>query len=211
MKDTAKHHMPSAVAEEFVSQQRHGTLSAVGDDGFPKTTILPYLKDGDTIELHCVRADLTFAALRINPRVSFLVLDFLAYYPHEWVDPSDGGRASLAYRAVNFECEATYDEDPVEVAGALTRLVRAYSPEANYAPFADDDFFGSRLRQLAVVRLSILRSQIKFKVGPAGIQEGARRANLAKELRDRGGLGDEKAAYWIDLYNKMRLPDGSWS
>ena len=204
MKDSEKYHIPQDVADAFVAGQRHGMLTAAAPGGFPSVTILPFLREGDAIELHCVRADPTFAALRANPRVTFLVSDFLAAYPHEWVAPHDMGRASLAYRAVNFECEATWDLEPSAVAAALTRLTRAYNPAADYPPFPDDDFYGPRLRQLAVLRLRILREQPKFKVGPPGADEGPGRRNLAAELRRRAGDGDARAAEWIEHYDQMR-------
>jgi len=204
MKDSPQYRISQGTADAFVAGQRHGMLMAAAPGGFPSVTILPFVRSSDMIELHCVRADPTFAALRANPQVTFLVSDFLAAYPHEWVDPADMGRASLAYRAVNFECEATWDLDPAAVAAALTRLTRAYTPEANYPPFPDDDFYGPRLRLLVVLRLRILRLQITFKVGPPGADEGPRRANVAAELRKRGGDGDARAADWIDYYNEMQ-------
>jgi predicted FMN-binding regulatory protein PaiB len=210
VRNAPKHQIPDYLADEFVAGQKHGTLIATSEDGFPQVTILPFLRGGDTIEIHCVQADPTFAALRANPRVTFFVSDYLTYHPYDWVDPVDRARVSIAYRAVNFECSATFDLDPNSVAAALTRLVRAYEPEANYPPLPNDEFYGPRIRQLAVVQLKIIRSQAKFKIGPSGVSEGPQRANVAAELRKRALPGDERAAYWIDYYNDLRRVDGQW-
>src|SRR3712207_3457843 len=148
MYDSAKYRIDEAAVDAFVAGQRHGTLVATPPDGHPQVSILPFLKRGDLIELHCVRADPTFAAVRANPRASFLVSDFLAFSPHDWVDPVDGGRATLHFRAVAYSCEATTSTDPAEVAGALARLLAAYEPGASYEPLRDGDFYGPRLRRL---------------------------------------------------------------
>lgn len=71
-----------AAADRFVAEMRHGTLIACTADGYPQVSILPFVKTDDVIELHCVQADLTFEAVRANPRVTFFVSDFLAWSPH---------------------------------------------------------------------------------------------------------------------------------
>jgi hypothetical protein len=110
-------------AEQFVAEMRHGTLIASTADGYPQVSILPFVKTGDLIELHCVQADPTFDAVRTNPRVTFFVSDFLAWSPHNWVDQRDAGRATLHFRAVAFECDVErLSTDPDDVAGALGRL-----------------------------------------------------------------------------------------
>jgi len=67
----------------------------------------------------------TFAAVQPNPRVTFLVSDFLAFSRHDWVDPDDGGRATLNFRAAAYECLATTTTRPREVAAVPTTLSAA--------------------------------------------------------------------------------------
>ena len=198
MYDSAKYRIDPAVADAFVDGQRHGTLIATAPDGHPQVSILPFVKDGDVIELHCVQADSTFKAVRANPRVTFLVSDFLAWSPHDWVDPVDGGRATLHFRAVAFECEATVSTDPTAVAGALSRLLARYEPDRVYAPVRDDAFYGPRLRVLATMQLRVLRAQAKFKVGPAAPVDVKQR--VVERLRERGLPGDARAADVIESY-----------
>jgi transcriptional regulator len=198
MYDSARYRIAPAAVDAFVAGQRHGTLIATPPDGHPQVSLLPFVKRGDRIELHCVQADPTFAAVRANPRVSFLVSDFLVFSPHDWVDPTDAGRATLHFRAVVFECEATVSTDPADVAGALGRLLAAYEPAATYKPLRDDDFYGSRLRRLATLQLQVLRSQAKFKVGPAAPVEVKRR--VVRRLRERDQPGDARAADVIESY-----------
>ena len=198
MYDSAKYRIDPDTVEAFVAGQRHGTLIATPPDGHPQVSILPFVKRGDLIELHCVQADPTFAAVRANPRVTFLVSDFLAFSPHDWVDPVDGGRATLHFRAVVFECVAVASTDPAAVAGALGRLLEAYEPDASYTPLRDGSFYGPRLQMLATVQLRVLRSQAKFKVGPAG--PVAVKREVVRRLRERGQPGDPRAADVIEAH-----------
>lgn len=186
-----------AAAERFAAEMRHGTLIACTAGGHPQVSILPFVKTGDIIELHCVQGDPTFDAVRANPRVTFFVSDFLAWSPHSWVDDRDAGRATLHFRAVAFECDVErVSTDPDDVAGALSRLLAAYEPGASYEPVKMGDYYGPRLRRLATMRLRVLRRHVKFKTGPAGTRETKQR--VADRLRERGEGGDLRAAEIIE-------------
>jgi len=184
-------------ADRFLAEMRHGTLIACPPGRHPQVSILPFVLDGDVIELHCVQADPTLDAVRANAHVTFFVSDYLAWSPHDWVDPADAGRATLHFRAVAFECEAEkVSTDPDDVAGALSRLLTLYEPGRSYEPVQMGDFYGARLRRLATMRLRILRRHVKFKTGPAGTAETKRRG--ASRLRERGEPGDSRAADVIE-------------
>lgn len=185
-----------AEAEAFVTGQRHGYLIATPPDGHPQVSILPFVKRGDEIELHCVQADPTFAAVQANPRVTFFVSDFLAFSRHDWVDPEDGGRATLNFKAVAYHCEATTTTEPAAVAAALARLVATYEPDGTYQPIVDGEMYGPRIRRLAAIRLKVLERDAKFKVGPAGPDEIKR--GVVAGLRDRNEPGDARAADVIE-------------
>jgi len=43
-----------AAADRFVSEMWHGTPIACTAEGCPQVSILPFVKTGDMIELHCV-------------------------------------------------------------------------------------------------------------------------------------------------------------
>src|SRR4029077_15944783 len=101
---------PRAI-ERFVRSHRPGTLIATPPDGHPQISMLPFVKTGDHIEIHCVQADPTFQALVVNPRVTVLVSHSLVFSPHDWINPQDAGRATLHFRAVAFECRASYSTD----------------------------------------------------------------------------------------------------
>ncbi|HEY8684199.1 MAG TPA: FMN-binding negative transcriptional regulator [Chloroflexota bacterium] len=183
-------------AESFVAGQRHGYLIATAPGGHPQVSVLPFVKNGDQIELHCVQEDETFAAVRANPLVTFFVSDFLAFSRHDWVEPLNASRATLNFKAVSYACEATTSTDPRDVAAALKTLLELYEPGAEYEPLRDGDFYGSRLRRLGVVRLRILDTEAKFKVGPAA--PAAIKRQVIAGLRGRGEPGDGRAADVIE-------------
>jgi predicted FMN-binding regulatory protein PaiB len=185
-----------AQVEAFLREQRHGTLVATPPDGYPSVSLLPFVKTGDSIELHCVQADPTFAALRRNPRVTFLVSDYLTWTPHDFVDERDAGRATLHFRAVAFECDATWSTEPADVAAALARLLASYEPEGAYEAIGDGEFYGARLRRLAALRLEVRATRAKFKVGPA--VPDARKRDVARRIRARGRPEDARAADVIE-------------
>jgi transcriptional regulator len=188
-----------AAAEHFAAEMRHGTLIACTAEGYPQVSILPFVKTGDVIELHCVQADPTFEAVKASPRVTFFLSDFLAWSPHDWVDERDAGRATLHFRAVAYECNVEkVSTDPEDVAGALSRLLTAYEPKTSYEPISMGEFYGARLRRLATIRLRVVRSHVKFKTGPAGTRET--KQGIADRLRERGEGGDLRAAEIIEAY-----------
>jgi transcriptional regulator len=185
-----------AAIDAFVASQRHGHLIATAPEGHPQVSILPFIKHGDQIELHCVQEDPTFAAVQLNPRVTFFVSEFLAFSPHYWVEPLNAGRATLHFQAVQYACTATTSTNPVDVAGALRRLLETYEPGAEYESLVDGEFYGPRLRRLATVRLTVVETHAKFKLGPAGPEETKQK--VAEELRARAWPNDARAAQVIE-------------
>jgi hypothetical protein len=194
-----KYPTPPDQVEEFVAGMLHGTVVACPPGGHPQVSILPFVKIGEEIELHFVQADPTFAALRENPRCTFFVSDFLAFTPHDFVDPVDAGRATLHFRAVAFECDATFiSTEPADVAGALSRLLAHHEPGRAYEPVGVGERYGARLGMLGTAKLAIRATRAKFKVGPADAVEVKRR--VAAELRSRAEPGDQRAADVIESY-----------
>ena len=202
MYNSDRYRVDPATVDAFVAGQRHGTLIATPPDGHPQISLLPFVKQRDEIELHGVQEDPTFVALAQNPRCTFLVSDFLAFSRHDWVDPVDAGRATLNFRAVQFECQAVVSTDPDAVAGALARLLAAYEPDAEYRPVRADEFYGPRIARLAAARLTVVRTLAKFKVGPAGPPELKRR--VAQHIRERGDPNDARAADVIESFLPAR-------
>ena len=63
MYDSPLYPVSNDEVDAFVAAQRHGTLIATPPGGHPQVSILPFVRDGDRIDVHCVQADPTFAAI----------------------------------------------------------------------------------------------------------------------------------------------------
>lgn len=194
------------LADEFVRAQKHATLMAAAPGEVPQASILPFVfLEEDLVELHCVQADATFKAAAANPHVSLLVSDFLAFTPHEWIDPVDGSEATLQFQAVLMQGVATISTEPADVAAALARLMETYGHGPDYQPVADDELYGPQLRRLGTVRIAISSRQAKFKVGKGTVEE---RVRIARKLRERGEPNDPRAAKVIeDLAPRLGGPN----
>jgi transcriptional regulator len=198
MYDSPNYPVTPEEAEVFVREMRAGTLIATAPHGHPQVSILPFVKDGDVIEVHCVRGDPTFDAVQANPRVTFFVSDYLGFSPHDWVKQDDAGRATLHFRAVAYECNAEVSTAPADVARALEKLVTLQEPGKSWSMVQDDEFYGKRLRRLAALRLNIVRMQAKFKLGPAG--DADLKLDIARRMRERGEHNDARAADEIERW-----------
>lgn len=196
---------PQAV-EEFVRGQRAGMLIATPRDGAPQATMLPFRKIGEVIELHGVQADPTVEAAEGNSLVSFVVADFLAFSPHDWVDPHNAARATLNFRLVVFEGRARVSRDPADVASVLRGLLEAYEPGASYDAIEPDGFYAPRLARLAAIWITVEAVRSKFKLGPYG--PPALRRSVAEHLRARGLPTDPRAADVIERYLPPEDPTG---
>lgn len=182
---------------EFLRSQRHATLLAAAPGLFPQASILPFVfLDNDTVELHAVQADPTFRALEANPNATLLVSDYLAYSPHEWLDPHDQSEATLHFEAVLLHGTATLSVDSQDVADALTRLMDLYGRGPEATPITvDDPLYEKQLRRLGVVRIAVAQRQVKFKAGMGTVEQ---RFDLARHLRERNEPNDHRAAAVIE-------------
>ncbi|MFN8514929.1 MAG: hypothetical protein U0841_20565 [Chloroflexia bacterium] len=66
----------------------------------------------------------------------------------------------------------------------------------SYEPIVPGEFYGPRIERLAVVRLKVLHTEAKFKVGPAAPPEVKRQ--VVAGLRARNEPGDARAADVIE-------------
>jgi transcriptional regulator len=194
--DSSRYPTDPDAADAWAATAHHGTLIATSPGGHPQVSLLPFVRDEHGIEIHCVQEDPTWPALVANPLVTFLVSDFLAFSPHDWLSEVDAGMATLHFRAVAYECRAHPSTDPAEVAGALERLTAAYSPDSSWDKVQPGGRYDGRLERLATARLEIVRIHAKDKVGPAG--PPARKRAVAAGLRGRGLPGDARAAAEIE-------------
>lgn len=185
--------VPPAEIDRFVAAQELGRLLTVGGDGMPHVGLYPFVREGDTIDLHLVREDELAADLVERPRCVFEIDEVLAVIPSYWVHPEYGGSATAYHRTVIFECRGTVVQDAAAVAAQQRRLLARYQPEGGYRALdPDDPLYRGALSRLAAVRLRIERTRVKFKLAQNRSAETRRR--VIAELGKRGRPSDARAA-----------------
>ncbi len=198
MYDSASYPKPSPEEiRRFTDAQVQAILMAEGASGFPTATILPFCQEDDgTFELHIVKADPTYEALKSTGRGAILVQEVFAFTPHHVVDPVYAGMATLHFRAVLYDVTVEVSEEPTQVAECLARLLERYEPGAAYHPLGDLAFYEADLARLAAVRCKVTATHVKFKTAQNRSPEERRRVTAF--LRERGLPGDLRAAEIIE-------------
>src|SRR5262245_37161943 len=185
--------VPRAEIDRLVDSQELGRLVTVGPDGTPHIGLYPFVRDGETVDLHLVRADEQIADLRERPTCVFELDDVLGVIPSYWVHKEYAGSATAYHRTVIFECAASINEDPAAIAAQQRRLLDRYQPEGGYRPLDPaDPLYRGALAQLAAVRLQITRCRPKFKLGQN--RPADTRRHVSAELRRRARPNDARAA-----------------
>jgi predicted FMN-binding regulatory protein PaiB len=192
----------AATIEAFVQSQPYAVVLGTGAEGHPSASLLPFVKVGDRITVHMVQADPTFQALARDPRGSVLIEEFLAFTPHTLVSPDYAGQATLHFRAVIYEVEATLTTAPERVAEALEEALARYEADAPHLPVADLSVYGHDLVRLARADFRVLRQQAKFKTAQS--KDAATRQRLVAYLRERGEWRDDRAADVIEAVDRPR-------
>jgi predicted FMN-binding regulatory protein PaiB len=185
--------VPPAEVERFVDAQELGRLVTVGADGTPHVGLYPFVREGETFDLHLVRADELAMDLKARPRCVFEVDEVLGVIPSYWVHAEYAGSATAYHRTVIFECQARVTEEPAAVAAQQRRLLARYQPEGGFRSVSPEDpLYRKALEQLAAVRLTVERTRVKFKLAQNRPPEARRR--IIAELRKRNRPNDARAA-----------------
>ncbi len=183
---------PDEIAR-FVAAQELGRLIAVGEDGTPHVGLYPFVYDGIAVDLHLVRADELALDLEARPRCVFEVDEVLGVIPSYWVSAEYGGSATAYHRTVIFECLGTVVAEPAAVVAQQVRMLARYQPEGGFRSLnVADPLYRGALEALAAVRLEIIRTRVKFKLGQNRPPESRR--HIIEELRKRGRPTDGRAA-----------------
>jgi uncharacterized protein len=198
--------VPPAEVDRLVASQELGRLITVGADGMPHVGLYPFVQQDAVVDLHLVREDELTVDLMARPRCVFEVDEVLGVIPSYWVHAEYGGSATAYHRTVIFECRATVIEDPAAVAAQQVRLLARYQPEGGFRTLdPDDPLYQGALRKLAAVRLDVVRTRVKFKLGQNRPPEARRR--IITELRQRGRPADGRAADALEWTLTSTPPD----
>ncbi len=182
-----------AAVDALLESAALGRLVTLGSDGTPHIGLYPFYVREGAIHLHLNRHDEQLADLSHRSRCLFEVDEVLATIPSYWIDPQNARMATAYHRCAAFTCTAEVSEDTGVIALGQSRIMQRYQPEGNYRELsADDDLYTAGLELLAAISLRVETHRSKFKLAQNRPAEARR--DIAKKLRARGHLMDERAA-----------------
>lgn len=132
----------SAVA--LLRSAEWGFLSMVSPEGGGYGVPINFVWDGGSrIYLHCGRVGRKLEALKLNPDVTFCVVDGVQVLPE---------RLATAYESIILTCRATLEVDDDEKRHALTLMIKKLAPE-----YLEESlkYIEKSFRYVRVVRLDI--------------------------------------------------------
>lgn len=177
--------VPLDEVERLLREAPYGLLVTRGPGGEVQTGLLNHALDGAALWLHVRRDDAQLAALRAEPRCTFVVHDYLATIPSHFVDAAYAGAATAYYRWVDLECRAALVDDPAAMVEPLVRLLERLQPDGGYVSLsADHHRYRGSLEALVLIRLEPVAIRPKWKLGQN--RPEATRRRIVERLRARG-------------------------
>jgi transcriptional regulator len=166
-------------------------LITVGADGYPLSTLLPVVWDGDRLLLHLARANPHWRSIGEDAPALAVVTGPQAYVSPAWYATKlEHGRVvpTWNYSAVQFVGRASVRTDPEWLLEAVSRLTETHETPRD-APWvvtdAPEDFIAKTLRAIVGVEFRIEKVEAKAKLSQN--RSEADRAGVVAGLRHEGG------------------------
>jgi transcriptional regulator len=177
--------------QALVREVGSAELVTVGSDGYPLSTLLPVVWDGDRLIFHLARANPHWRSIAEDSPALAVVTGPQAYVSAAWYPSKlEHGRVvpTWNYSAVQFVGRVTVTSDPEWLLDAVSRLTdtREGSREAPWAVGdAPEAFVTKQLRAIVGVEFRIERVVAKAKLSQN--RSEADRAGVVAGLRREGG------------------------
>ena len=179
--------------------EKFGVLAVNNKDAASAPIVLPthFTIDGGEILVHFARPNPAWPSIEAAREVRLAITGDYAFVPGHWrvLPPGviENGVPTSYYASVQFVCEPTIVDDPVEKAAIIAKQTEDFQPEGLHAPItADSEAYGRMLSGTRAVRLRILRVDAKFKFDDHKPQ--AFRSQVAEQLESRNTNQDAAAA-----------------
>lgn len=189
----------------LVAHAGSAELVTVGPEGYPLSTLLPVVWDGDRVVMHMARANPQWRSIGDDAPALAVVTGPQAYVSPSWyASKAEHGRVvpTWNYSAVHLTGRARVVTDEVWLRDAVT-LLTAQHEDGRPAPWAVSDapadFVTRQLRAVVGVELRVERVEAKAKLSQnrsaadhAGVvaglaQEGAADAHAVADVMRRTG------------------------
>lgn len=177
----------------LAEHERFGVLAVNNADPAQAPLVLPthFSVDGEQLILHLARPNLVWRHLAAGAEVRLAVTGDYAYIPSYWRakagGPDEDGVPTSYYSSVQFVCTAEIVDDPQEKADILVAQFADVQPEGGHAEVSVDD--GPYARMLAGIRglrLTVVRTEAKFKYDDHNPVEHRERVSTRLDERGRG-------------------------
>jgi transcriptional regulator len=185
--------------EWLAGVEKFGVLAVANQDADQAPIVLPthFTLDGDDILLHFARPNPAWPSLEAAKEVRLAITGDYAFVPGHWrvLPPGvvEKGVPTSYYASVQFVCEPTVVDDPVEKAAIIAKQTADFQPEGLHAPVTvDSEAYGRMLSGTRAMRLRVLRVEAKFKFDDHKPQEF--RVQVAERLTARNQNQDAAAA-----------------
>jgi transcriptional regulator len=179
---------------ELVAAVGSAELVTVGPEGYPLSTVLPVVWEGERLILHMARANPHWKSIAPDAPALAVVTGPQAYVSPAWYPTrAEHGRVvpTWNYTAVQFTGRVEVHEDADWLRDAVTRLT-SQNEDAREEPWAvtdaPDTFIDQQLRAIVGIELTIEKvegkaklSQNRSAVDQAGVVQGLRTEGAARE------------------------------
>ncbi len=206
----------------LAEHERFGVLAVNNADLVQAPLVLPthFSVDGEQLILHLARPNPVWKHLTAASEVRLVVTSDYAYIPSYWRakagGPDEDGVPTSYYSSVQFVCTAEIVDDPQQKADILTAQFADVQPEGGHAAVSIDD--GPYARMLAGIRglrLTVLRTEAKFKYDDHNPVEHRERVSARLDERGRGldhGAAEQQRRRLAAIGDwRARSTDGSGS
>lgn len=183
----------------FLNGMSFGFLGTSDEQGQPRVTPLNFVYSEGSFYFHGSHAGGKMEAIRKQQKVCFTVADEYALIPSYFSDPQLACPATSYFKSVTAYGIALPVEDVNEKAIVLSLFMKKLQPEGGYDSIhAEDPKYRSRLKGVAVVRITPDEITAKFKFGQNLKEE--ERSGVITGLSERNGPRDEETIEMMKKY-----------
>ena len=159
-----------AAVRALVASVASAEFVTVGDDGFPTSTLLPILWEGDTVIAHMARANPQWRAIDNDSPALLICAGDQAYISPSWyAAKAEHGRVvpTWNYSAVHLTGTARVHDEPGWVRTAVERLTVAHE-SGRAQPWqvtdAPENYINGQLRGIVGIEIAVHRVEAKAKL-----------------------------------------------
>lgn len=184
---------PAEWQQWLTEHERFGVLAVNNADPAQAPLVLPthFSVDGEQLILHLARPNPIWRHLTATTEVRLVVTSDYAYIPSYWRGkaggPDEDGVPTSYYSSVQFVCTAEIVDDPQHKVEILAAQFADVQPEGGHAAVSiDDGPYARMLPGIRGLRLTVLRTEAKFKYDDHNPAEHRERVSARLDERGRG-------------------------